>query len=386
MQLPRSFDQTVHKKSKLVSIIVPTYQEVGNLSILIARISRAMKKIHRPYEVIIVDDNSQDGSDKTIAKLAEKGYPVRIIIRFAERGLSSAVIRGFREAKGRELVCLDADLSHPPEVIPKLLDSLKAGKYDFAIGSRYVPGASIQENWGLFRSLNSKIATLFARPFTNVRDPMSGFFALPRVIFEQADKLDPIGYKIGLELIVKCSCRNISEIPIHFADREHGQSKLRFKEQLNYLKHLKRLADFKYGNFSRLIQFCLVGSTGMVIDLGTYIILLRSGIAITLARGLAIWLAMTWNFWLNRRLTFSYSRPDSILKQYPRFLASCGIGAFISWSIAVLIPHKVTMFANHLLLAATIGIAVGTLLNFLLSRYWVFKRLSTLVKIPESKL
>jgi len=386
MKLPRSFDLTVRKKSDLVSIIVPTYQEAENLRILIARISHTMTTIHTPYEIIVVDDNSKDGSDRVISELADKGYPVRIIIRFAERGLSSAVIRGFKEAKGRFLVCIDADLSHPPEKIPQLLESLSGDKCDFAIGSRYVPGASIEENWGFFRSLNSKVATLLARPFTRINDPMSGFFALPLVVFEQAEKLDPIGYKIGLELIVKCSCRHICEIPIHFADRKYGQSKLHLKEQLNYLKHLKRLADFKYGNFSRLIQFCLVGSTGMAIDLGTYMFLLNSGIAITLSRGLAIWLAMTWNFWLNRRLTFSYSRPDSVLKQYPRFLASCGTGAFISWSIAVLLPQKVTMFSNHLLLAATIGIAVGTLFNFLLSRYWVFKRLSSQFKTPEDKL
>ena len=270
-------------------------------------------------------------------------------------------------------MCMDADLSHPPEAIPRLLDSIDEDS-DFALGSRYVPGASTDETWGLFRWINSKTATILARPFTPIKDPMSGFFALPRTIFEQAEELNPIGYKIGLELIVKCACKNIREIPIHFADRKYGQSKLNLKEQFNYLRHLKLLADFKFGEFSRLMQFCLVGSTGIAVDLSFYSTLLLFGLPLTLSRALAIWLAMTWNFWLNRSLTFSYSPRGSIRSQYPRFVASCTSGAVISWLIAVLLPHRYSLFAQHLLFAAVIGIIAGTLCNFLLSRYWVFKK------------
>jgi dolichol-phosphate mannosyltransferase len=328
-----------------------------------------------PYEIIVVDDDSRDGSDVVIAKLAGEGYPVRIITRVNERGLSSAVICGFQKARGHFLVCMDADLSHPPETIPHLLECLETSDNDFVIGSRYVSGGSTEETWGVFRWLNSKVATLLARPFTSVKDPMSGFFALPRSVFERAEKLSPVGYKIGLELIVKCSCKGICEIPIHFADRKYGESKLTFKEQLNYLRHIKRLADFKFGDFSRFSQFCLVGSTGMAVDLIVYSVLLRFSLALTLARAAAIWLAMTWNFWLNRRLTFSYSRRSSVFTQYFRFVASCGVGAVISWTVAVLLPRQLPLFADHILLAAIIGIVAGTLCNFILSRYWVFKQL-----------
>ena len=152
---------------------------------------------------------------------------------------------------------MGAHLSHPPEALPKLLKAVEKDGADFAIGSRYVTGAGTDESWGLFRWLNSKVATLLARPFTSVKDPMAGFFALHKDIFAQADNLNPIGYKIALELIVKCNCHYVIEVPIHFANRKFGESKLGFREQVNYIKHLKRLADFKFGWFSHLIQFLL---------------------------------------------------------------------------------------------------------------------------------
>jgi dolichol-phosphate mannosyltransferase len=187
-RLMKSVVPTSHRKARgsdLVSVVVPTYKEAENLESLITQISEVMIRAHRPYEIIVVDDDSRDGSDVVIAKLAGEGYPVRIITRVNERGLSSAVICGFQKARGHFLVCMDADLSHPPETIPHLLECLETSDNDFVIGSRYVSGGSTEETWGVFRWLNSKVATLLARPFTSVKDPMSGFFALPRSVFER---------------------------------------------------------------------------------------------------------------------------------------------------------------------------------------------------------
>ena len=230
---------------RFLSIIVPTFKEAENLEPLIARIADTMDKVDMTYEVIVVDDDSQDGSPIIINDLAEKGYPVRIITRMGERGLSTAVIHGFLEAKGDVLACMDADLSHPPEALAWLIKVFEDSAAELAIGSRYVPGAGTAESWGMLRWLNSKLATLLARPFTSVRDPMAGFLMLPRFVFDRAQYLNPIGYKIGLELIVKCSCYNIVEVPIYFETRKNGQSKLNLREQVNYIIHLKRLADFK---------------------------------------------------------------------------------------------------------------------------------------------
>ncbi|MFA4945640.1 MAG: polyprenol monophosphomannose synthase [Lentisphaeria bacterium] len=228
------------------SIVVPTYREAANLPELVERIAAAMAGAGLPYELIIVDDASGDGTAAVVRRAAAAGHPVRLLERTTERGLSSAVAAGFRAARGDVLVCLDADLSHPPERIPDLLREVRERGAEFAIGSRYVPGGSTAEAWGPFRRLNSRAATLLARPFTRARDPMAGFFALPRRVFAAASPwLDPVGYKIGLELLVKGNCRRVVEVPIHFAERQRGQSKLSLREQLNYLRHLYKLARFR---------------------------------------------------------------------------------------------------------------------------------------------
>jgi len=235
-----------------ISVVVPTYQEASNLGPLICRINKAMSSRSNGYEIIVVDDNSRDGTDEVIDHLVSLDSPVRLITRIDERGLSSAVIRGFEASRGEFLVCMDGDLSHQPEAIPRLLDCFADPEVDLALGSRYVSGSTTDEDWGFFRWLNSKVATLLALPFTPVKDPMSGFFAIRRDVFSKASSLlNPVGYKIGLELMVKCKWRKIVEIPIHFADRQSGRSKLTFGERIKYLKHLIRLALFKYLVFAR---------------------------------------------------------------------------------------------------------------------------------------
>ncbi len=228
-----------------VSIVVPTYREAENLPALVRRIAAAMAPLARPYEIVVVDDDSRDGTDRAAADLVAANQPVRLITRVGRRGLSSAVLRGFQEGRGQILVCMDADLSHPPEAIPRLLACLAEPAVDFVLASRYVQGGSTDERWGPLRWINSKAAALLARPFVNVRDPMSGFFALRRSVLSRAAKLSPVGYKIGLELMVKCGCRHIREVPIHFALRERGRSKLTLAEQINYLRHIQRLAVYK---------------------------------------------------------------------------------------------------------------------------------------------
>jgi dolichol-phosphate mannosyltransferase len=205
---------------------------------------------------------------------------------------------------------------------------------------------------------------------------MAGFFALRRQAFEQADALDPVGYKIGLELIVKCNCRGIREVPIHFSDRIHGETKLTLKEQVNYLRHLKRLFEHKVGGWARLAQFCLVGASGAVVDLLIYGVLMHL-MGLGAARAVAIWAAMTWNFNLNRRFTFSYARGGAILQQYALFAAACSVGALVNWSTSLGLRHINPFFVDHPLIAATIGIIAGTMWNYLLSNYIVFRRTRT---------
>ena len=356
-----------------LSVVVPTYREAENLGLLIPEITAVLRATAVAHEIIIVDDNSQDGTPQVIDGLRQDGHAVRLITRLEERGLSSAVVRGFQEARGEYLLCMDADLSHPPEALPRMLQAVRTPGTDFVIGSRYVSGGTTEEGWGLFRWLNSRIATLLARPFTSAKDPMAGYFALPRAVFARARELSPIGYKIGLELMVKCGCKRVREIPIHFSDRKFGQSKLTFKEQLRYLNHLKRLADYKFGVWSRLAQFCAVGATGMAVDFSCYALLLRTPLMVWLSRAVAIWVAMTWNFFLNRGFTFWDGRAIGILRQYRRFVASCLVGNLASWAIAMELNY-VPLFLGRRFLAAFVGVVVGTGINFLGSLLWVFRR------------
>jgi dolichol-phosphate mannosyltransferase len=230
--------------SPTVSVVVPTFREVESLPELIERVKalRSNTSVCSISELLIVDDNSRDGTEELIRARSEPW--VQLIVRTQDRGLSQSVLEGLGRARGDILVVMDADLSHPPETIPEMVRAIADGA-DFVVGSRYVAGGSTADDWGLFRWVNSKVATLLARPLTDITDPMSGFFALPRRVFERADEPNPLGYKIGLELIVRCRCEAVREVPIHFANRKHGESKLSLREQLLYVRHLTRLYRFK---------------------------------------------------------------------------------------------------------------------------------------------
>ncbi len=230
-----------------VSIIVPTYKEAENIPILTERLFAALDQADIPGELILVDDNSRDGTEDAVRRLADL-HPIRLITRTHDRGLSSAVLRGFAEARHDLLLCMDADLSHPPESVPDVLRPIVENRSEFCIGSRYAPGGVTRDDWGLLRRINSMGATWLARPLTRARDPMAGFFCLRRSTLDRAKAagLNPIGYKIALEIIVKARCRDVVEVPIEFADRIHGQSKLTFHQQLLYLGHLIRLYRFRW--------------------------------------------------------------------------------------------------------------------------------------------
>ena len=226
----------------LISVVIPTYREAANMPALVERIDRVRLAHGLRLELIVVDDDSRDGIEEFFR--ASSHDWIHLIIRKGRRDLSGAVTEGMRQARGDMLVVMDADLSHPPEVLPQLVRGLEDG-YDFAIGSRYVPGGSIGGPWSVWRRINSRMATLMARPLTAIQDPMSGFFALRRRTFLRADPLDPVGFKIGLELMTKCRCRKVLEVPICFSERQFGESKLTFRQNLRYVQHLCRLLVYK---------------------------------------------------------------------------------------------------------------------------------------------
>ncbi|MFH5806696.1 polyprenol monophosphomannose synthase [Alienimonas sp. DA493] len=230
-----------------VTVVVPTYREAENLPELIARLAAAADRADLTWEAVVVDDDSGDGTEELCAELAQS-LPVRLIVRRSERGLATAALRGLSEGRGAVLAVMDADLSHPPEALPALVAAVTGadgrGGADFAIGSRYVPGGEVDAGWGRFRQWNSKVATRLARGLTTAADPLAGFFALRRETFAACGPLDPVGYKIGLELLVKSGARTVMEVPITFRDRTRGSSKLTLGQQFAYLRHLSKLYAF----------------------------------------------------------------------------------------------------------------------------------------------
>jgi dolichol-phosphate mannosyltransferase len=237
----KAFPKLKKPSRQMISIVTPTYNESENVNLLIERISQVMHDSE--YEIIIVDDNSHDGTAR-IAKNLSKKYPVKILVRNGKFGLASAILTGFKHARGNIVGVIDADLQHPPESIPKFVKAIEQSDCDIAVGSRYTNGGGI-EGWSKKRLLTSKVAVLLATPLVRgVRDPMSGFFFLKRRVIEGV-RLNPTGYKLGLEILVKGNYRKLKEIPFTFKQRKNGASKLNKAEVLSYLRLLKDLYLYK---------------------------------------------------------------------------------------------------------------------------------------------
>ncbi|KAI0700320.1 nucleotide-diphospho-sugar transferase [Cytidiella melzeri] len=248
--------QTIH-----YSVIVPAYKENGNLRPLVTRIFEALRRSDSPVpaeqvEVIIVDDNSRDGSYESVQALYQEGYNVRIIVRTTERGLSSAVVRGFQEAVGDNMLCMDADLQHPPEYVPAMLASMSP-THTFVLGTRYGKGVEMDKDWPLHRRIISSGARLLALPLTSASDPMSGFFGIRKESFMKARNLNSQGFKIALDLLIKSHVppHAIAEVPFSFGVRSEGESKLTGKVMIKYLEQLAELYWYKHSILVVLVLF-----------------------------------------------------------------------------------------------------------------------------------
>jgi dolichol-phosphate mannosyltransferase len=209
----------------LTSLVIPTYNERDNLVPLLDAVRGAMAG--RDHEIWIVDDDSPDGTWEAAARYGEAHPEVRVIRRTTARGLSGAVIEGFRRATGDVLAVMDADLSHDPALLPRLVDAVHAGA-DVAVGSRRIPGGGA-ERWPWHRRRASDAATALARWWLQVplADPMSGYFVLHRRVFERVDeRLLPRGYKVLLEIVCRAGPLRLVELPYVFRDRRQGVSKL----------------------------------------------------------------------------------------------------------------------------------------------------------------
>lgn len=227
-----------------VSLVIPTYNERENIEPLIKRVCGVLNETGLPYEIIVVDDDSPDRTWQAAQTLVGEYPCLRLVRRINERGLARAVVRGWREARGDLLAVMDGDLQHPPETLALLIKAVQ-DDVDIAVASRNVRGGGVSR-WNPLRRGISWLATLaaawtFPATLAAVRDPMSGYFALRRSVIE-GRSLQPEGYKILLEVLVRGRYRRVTEIPYIFVERKRGGSKMGPRQYLQFITQLARLS------------------------------------------------------------------------------------------------------------------------------------------------
>ena len=228
-----------------VSVVVPTYNERTRIAELVASVFAVFRDGAVDGELVIVDDNSPDGTGAIVDGLVSMHHGrLKVVHRAGKLGLGTAVMEGFLAASAPVVGVMDADFSHPPSVLPQLLDVLNRTGADAAIGSRYVPGGAVR-NWPFSRQLLSRVACVLAWPLTPVRDATSGFFLVRRDSIERVT-IAAGGFKICLELLLRGRVGSVAEVPYTFVDRTIGDSKMSLREALGYLTQLRQLYAVRF--------------------------------------------------------------------------------------------------------------------------------------------
>jgi dolichol-phosphate mannosyltransferase len=360
-----------------LSIIIPTYNEAENLAPLLAQVFQVLRDNDIRGEVLIVDDDSPDRTWELAQSLEGRYKGLRVLRRQGERGLATAVLAGFKAASSSRLMVMDADLSHPPLLIPELYTALDEA--DISVASRNVTGGGVR-GWPLSRKAISWGATTIAKLLTDVKDPMSGFFALRKKVIEGA-VLDPKGYKILLEVLVRGDYEKVKEVPFVFEDRQNGKSKMSSGIITKYVSHAWSLLKVARNTRAQLTRFLIVGGLGILVNLAVLWTLVNLGSMIYLpAAVLSFVAAVTFNFAGNRLFAFKdQSRlAGSTTAQYTKFFVV---------SVASLMVNLAVLFAlvdvGHLwyMLGQVLAILTATGSNFAGNKFWTFR--AAVVRRPQ---
>jgi dolichol-phosphate mannosyltransferase len=361
-----------------LSLIIPTFNESKNIGALVARLTEILEgPLAGSYELIIVDDDSKDRTWEAALELA-RAYPkVRVIRRVGERGLSTAVIRGWQAARGEVLAVIDADLQHPPEVVARLVEEMGRG-VDLAVASRNVEGGGVS-NWSLGRRMLSRGAQLVGLMILpgvlgRVSDPMSGYFMLRRSAIAGV-ALSPLGYKILIEVIGRGRIGRVAEVGYVFRERLEGESKVTWHLYVEYLRHLLRLRLAKIP-LGRFLRFAFVGATGVVVDMGLLYLLSdpsQLGWGLTRSKVIAAEMAILNNFlwndlWTFRDLAARQPGMQHRLRRLLKFNVVCGLGLVLN---VVLLNFMYNLLHMNRYVANMFAIAVVTGWNF-----WINLKLS----------
>ena len=356
-----------------LSIIIPTFNERGNVAELLRRLDDCLEGIG--WEAIFVDDDSPDRTAAVARQLGRSDRRVRCIQRIGRRGLSSACIEGMLASAAPYLAVLDADMQHDETRLPEMLRILRAGDADVVIGSRYVDGGGVGE-WEKRRAWMSQMATRLSRTICrqDISDPMSGFFMLRRETMEHVvRRLSGMGFKILLDVLASSDePLRTREVPYTFRERFAGESKL---DSLVLWEYGMLLADKMVGKYVpvRFVSFIMVGGVGILVHMATLVPLLKLADApFQLAQAVATTVAMVFNFSVNNLLTYRDVRLKGKrwLRGLISFMLACGIGALANVGVAsYLFKNRADWF-----LAALAGIAVGAVWNYVVTMFYTWGR------------
>lgn len=231
-----------------LALVIPTLKEAASVSAVLERARSALSSVQTSWEIVVVDDDSADGTEEIVRAAARRDPRIRLLVRRGERGLSGAILHGWRSSRADILGAMDADGQHPPDLLPSLIDEIGAGS-DVAIGSRYAPGAALDE-WSALRRRISRASVRLSWPLIagpiRPRDPLSGFFLVRRSCVEGV-ALRTSGFKLLLEILVRGRVRAVREVPFAFGQRASGRSKAGGKVALDYARLLASLYAEKLG-------------------------------------------------------------------------------------------------------------------------------------------
>ncbi len=384
LEVPSTPDPLLMTRPVYFSLVVPTYNEGKNIRQIVEILSRLLDRaLPNDYELIVVDDDSPDRTWELAQKLMSSHPHLRVMRRQTERGLSTAVIRGWQASTGQVLGVIDGDLQHPPEVLIQLLETIEQGA-DLAVGSRHIEGGGTSD-WGFVRRMLSRGAQLLGliilpQVIGRVSDPMSGYFMVRRAAIADC-LMNPLGYKILIEILGRGNIREVAEVGYVFQERQEGESKVTWRQYVEYLMHLAKLRS--RGRIERLrerfpiarfLRFGLVGFSGVFVDLAVFY-LLRTQLGLPIARStilsaeVAVINNFLWNdLWTFRDVSKRQPKKSQRLKRFLKFNIVCLAGIILQ---ALLVSLLHDAFGMNEFAAKLVAIAIVTFWNF-----WINLKLS----------
>ena len=356
-----------------LAIIVPAFNEIDNVGLLVAAVDSALTTIR--WELVFVDDNSPDGTAARVREIALRDPRVRVVQRYGRRGLASACVEGMLATSAPYLAVMDCDLQHDETQLATMFGILSRGEADLVVGSRYTEGGGMGD-WSRKRVAASRLATWMATSLTRtpISDPMSGFFMLTRPAFERSlPRLSSVGFKILLDIAASASAPlRIAEVPYTFRTRQHGESKL---DSLVLWEYFQLIMDKAFGRVIpvRFLSFALVGVFGLVVHFAVLTSLfVGAGIAFSLSQTVATIVAISNNFFLNNLLTYRDQRlkGPALLRGWVTFNLVCATGAAANVGVADWLFER----RYYWVASAIAGVLVSVVWNYAMSSVFTWRK------------